>query len=119
MSQNQRRMKMKKMLNEWRKFVNEAWDARDFDELPEEEKVGMLEKAKRLIDEKPELADEVYKSKDGNFSKPLMQGFEADYIKSLGLASGGVVQLAKAIIGIKDSERMSDEYYKSGMYSGD
>ena len=109
-NQSQRRMKMKKMLNEWKKFVNEAWDTRDFDELPEEEKVGMLEKAKRLIDEKPELADEVYKSKDGNFSKPLMRGFEADYIKSLGLASGGVVQLAKAIITIKQGDGAASSF---------
>lgn len=110
---------MKKILNEWRNFINEAWDTRDLNALPEDEYAEMLEKANRLIDEKPELADEVYNSRDGNFSKPLMQGFEADYIKSLGLAPGGVVQLAKAIIGIKDSERMSDEYYQSGMYSGD
>jgi len=113
------RNKMKELINEWRKFVNEAWDTRDLNELPEDEYKEMIKKAKRLIDEKPELADEVYNSRDGNFSKPLMQGFEADYIKSLGLAPGGVVQLAKAIIGIKDSQRMSDEYYKSGMYSGD
>ena len=110
---------MKELINEWRKFVNEAYDTRDLNELPEDEYKEMIKKAQRLIDEKPELADYVYKSRGGNYSKPLMQGFEAEYIKTFDLAPGGVVQLAQAIIGIKDAQRMSDEYYKSGMYSGD
>jgi hypothetical protein len=116
---NQGRMKMKEMLNEWKKFLNEDYDTRDLNELPEEERAEIFEKAKRLIDEKPKIADEVYRSQAGNFTKPLRRGFEADYIRTLDLASGDIERLAKAIIAIKDSRRMSDEYYKSGMYSGD
>ena len=110
---------MKELINEWRKFVNEAYDTRSLNELPEDEYGKMIEKAQRLIDEKPELADSVYISRGGDFSRPLMKGFEAEYIKTFDLAPGGVRQLAQAIIGIKDAQRMSDEYYKSGMYSGD
>ena len=113
------KQRLKEIIKEELSAVNEAWDTRDLNELPEDEYAEMIKKAQRLIDEKPELADYVYKSKAGNFSKPLMQGFESEYIKTFDLAPGGVVQLAQAIIGIKDSQRMSDEYYSSGRYSGD
>ncbi len=60
---------MKELINEWRKFVNEAYDTRSLNSLPEDEYREMIKKAKRLIDEKPELADSVYKSKGGKLLK--------------------------------------------------